>query len=160
MSVKRRFSTRWGHPYHLQGACTECRQTLLHPLCSITPMTLESYTEYSAQSKREDTPEAISILVYDLAQNAHQPYAVLTGDTLFIGDVGRLDLMASCGLSTTELAGMLYDSLHHKLLPLPAEILVYPAHGAGSLCGKNLSSDLFSSLGVQRRTNAALQPMS
>src|SRR5215813_6495436 len=57
MSVKRRFSTRWGHPYHLQGACTECRQTLLHPLCSITPMTLESYTEYSAQSKREDTPE-------------------------------------------------------------------------------------------------------
>src|SRR5262249_19895766 len=55
MSVKRRFSTRWGHPYHLQGACTECRQTLLHPLCSITPMTLESYTEYSAQSKREDT---------------------------------------------------------------------------------------------------------
>src|SRR5262249_13969738 len=57
MSVKRRFSTRWGHPYHLQGACTECRQTLLHPLCSITPMTLESYTEYSAQSKREDTTE-------------------------------------------------------------------------------------------------------
>jgi hydroxyacylglutathione hydrolase len=106
------------------------------------------------------TPEAISILVYDLAQNAHQPYAVLTGDTLFIGDVGRPDLMASCGLSATELAGMLYDSLHHKLLPLPDEILVYPAHGAGSLCGKNLSSDLFSSLGVQRRTNAALQPMS
>src|SRR5215813_573922 len=61
MSVKRRFSTRWGHPYHLQGACTECRQTLLHPLCSITPMTLESYTEYSAQSKREDTsgPESM-----------------------------------------------------------------------------------------------------
>src|SRR5262249_50571480 len=59
MSVKRRFSTRWGHPYHLQGACTECRQTLLHPLCSITPMTLESYTEYSAQSKREDTSEFI-----------------------------------------------------------------------------------------------------
>jgi hydroxyacylglutathione hydrolase len=106
------------------------------------------------------TPEAISILVYDLAQNAHQPYAVLTGDTLFIGDVGRPDLMASCGLSATELAGMLYDSLHHKLLPLPDEILVCPAHGAGSLCGKNLSSDLFSSLGVQRRTNAALQPMS
>src|SRR5262245_50352997 len=55
MSVKRRFSTRWGHPYHRQGACTECRQTLLYPLCSITPMTPEGYTEYSAQSKREDT---------------------------------------------------------------------------------------------------------
>src|SRR5215472_1362256 len=59
MSVKRRFSTRWGHPYHRQGACTECRQTLLHPLCSITPMTPEGYTEYSAQSKREDTPAGI-----------------------------------------------------------------------------------------------------
>src|SRR5215510_5585946 len=58
MSVKRRFSTRWGHPYHRQGACTECRQTLLYPLCSITPMTPEGYTEYSAQSKREDTSEA------------------------------------------------------------------------------------------------------
>src|SRR5215470_4408827 len=105
------------------------------------------------------TPEAISILVYDLAQNAHQPYAVLTGDTLFIGDVGRPDLMASCGLSATELAGMLYDSLHHKLLPLPDEILIYPAHGAGSLCGKNLSTDTVSTLGEQRRFNYALQPM-
>src|SRR5262249_37402005 len=57
MRVKRRFSTRWGHPYHRQGACTECRQTLLHPLCSITPMTPEGYTEYSAQSKREDTSD-------------------------------------------------------------------------------------------------------
>src|SRR5678815_4966425 len=57
MSVKRRCSTRWGHPYHLQGACTEWRQTLLHPLCSITPMTPEDYTEYFAQSKREDTSE-------------------------------------------------------------------------------------------------------
>src|SRR5262245_42907727 len=65
------------------------------------------------------TPEAISILVYDLAQNASRPHAVLTGDTLFIGDVGRPDLMASCGVSATELAGMLYDSLHHKLLTLP-----------------------------------------
>src|SRR4029434_8880839 len=55
MRVKRRFSTRWGHPYHLQGACTECRQTLLPPLCSITPMNPEGYTEYSAQSKRGDT---------------------------------------------------------------------------------------------------------
>ena len=106
------------------------------------------------------TPEAISIVVYDLAQNASRPYAVLTGDTLFIGDVGRPDLMASGGVSAADLAGMLYDSLHHKLLLLPDETLVYPAHGAGSLCGKNLSSDTCSPLGVQRRMNAALQPMS
>src|SRR4029453_10848414 len=59
MRVTRRCSTRWGHPYHLQGACTECRQTLLHPLCSITPMTPEGYTEHSAQSKREDTPDVL-----------------------------------------------------------------------------------------------------
>src|SRR5678815_4246234 len=61
MSVKRRCSTRWGHPYHLQGACTEWRQTLLHPLCSITPMTPEDYTEYFAQSKREDTSESRAV---------------------------------------------------------------------------------------------------
>jgi glyoxylase-like metal-dependent hydrolase (beta-lactamase superfamily II)/rhodanese-related sulfurtransferase len=106
------------------------------------------------------TPEAISILVYDLQQDPTQPHAVLTGDTLFIGDVGRPDLMASVGISKTELAGMLYDSLHHVLLPLPDETLVYPAHGAGSLCGKNLSRDTFSTLGTQRRYNYALQPMS
>jgi glyoxylase-like metal-dependent hydrolase (beta-lactamase superfamily II)/rhodanese-related sulfurtransferase len=106
------------------------------------------------------TPEAISILVYDLQQEPTQPHAVLTGDTLFIGDVGRPDLMASVGISQTALAGMLYDSLHHVLLPLPDETLVYPAHGAGSLCGKNLSRDTFSTLGTQRRYNYALQPMS
>lgn len=105
------------------------------------------------------TPEAISILVYDLAQDAQHPHAVLTGDTLFIGDVGRPDLMASVGISATELAGMLYDSLRQKLLPLPDETLVYPAHGAGSMCGKNLSSETFSTLGTQRRFNYALQPM-
>jgi glyoxylase-like metal-dependent hydrolase (beta-lactamase superfamily II)/rhodanese-related sulfurtransferase len=106
------------------------------------------------------TPEAISILVYDLAQDAQRPHAVLTGDTLFIGDVGRPDLMASVGMSSTDLAGMLYDSLRQKLLPLPDETLVYPAHGAGSMCGKNLSSETFSTLGTQRRFNYALQPMS
>lgn len=106
------------------------------------------------------TPEAISILVYDLAQSEHAPHAVLTGDTLFIGDVGRPDLMASVGISSTDLAGMLYDSLQQKLLPLPDETLVYPAHGAGSMCGKNLSSETFSTLGTQRRFNDALQPMS
>ena len=106
------------------------------------------------------TPEAISILVYDLAQSGLSPHAVLTGDTLFIGDVGRPDLMPSVGISSTDLAGMLYDSLQQKLLPLPDETLVYPAHGAGSMCGKNLSSETFSTLGTQRRFNDALQPMS
>jgi glyoxylase-like metal-dependent hydrolase (beta-lactamase superfamily II)/rhodanese-related sulfurtransferase len=105
------------------------------------------------------TPEAISLVVYDRQHDAQKPYAVLTGDTLFIGDVGRPDLMASVGHSAVELAGMLYDSLHHKLLALPDETLVYPAHGAGSLCGKNLSSETCSPLGVQRRMNYALQPM-
>ena len=106
------------------------------------------------------TPEAISILVYDLAKDERSPHAVLTGDTLFIGDVGRPDLMASVGSTASELASMLYDSLRGKLLTLPDETLVYPAHGAGSMCGKNLSSDTVSTIGVQRRYNYALQPMS
>ena len=106
------------------------------------------------------TPEGISILVYDLEQDAQQPHAVLTGDTLFIGDVGRPDLMASVGMTAPDLAGMLYDSLQQKLLSLPDETLVYPAHGAGSMCGKNLSSETFSTLGAQRSFNYALQPMS
>ena len=110
------------------------------------------------------TPESISILVYDLnarsAENNSQPHAVLTGDTLFIGDVGRPDLRAALGWSAAELGGMLFDSLHTKLLALPDQSLVYPAHGAGSLCGKALSKETFSTLGEQRRTNYALQPMS
>ncbi len=85
---------------------------------------------------------------------------VLTGDTLFIGDVGRPDLRASLGWSAEELGSRLYDSLRDKLLPLPDETLVYPAHGAGSLCGKNLSTDTVSTIGAQRRDNYALQPMS
>jgi rhodanese-related sulfurtransferase len=106
------------------------------------------------------SPESISILVYDPAKDERAPHAVLSGDTLFIGDVGRPDLRASLGWSAEELGGMLYDSLHDKLLPLPDDVLVYPAHGAGSLCGKNLSSDTVSTIGVQRRYNYALQPMS
>jgi glyoxylase-like metal-dependent hydrolase (beta-lactamase superfamily II)/rhodanese-related sulfurtransferase len=105
------------------------------------------------------SPESISILVYDPEQG-DAPHAVLTGDTLFIGDVGRPDLRASLGWSAEELGGMLYDSLQNKLLPLPDETLVYPAHGAGSLCGKNLSTDTVSTIGVQRDYNYALQPMS
>ena len=106
------------------------------------------------------TIESISILVFDLSKSATNPYAVLTGDTMFIGDVGRPDLRASLGYSANELGGHLYESLHNKLLPLPDETLVYPAHGAGSLCGKQLSSDTVSPLGIQRRLNYALQPMS
>jgi hydroxyacylglutathione hydrolase len=106
------------------------------------------------------TIESISILVFDLHNSSAKPYAVLTGDTLFIGDVGRPDLRASLGWTADELGSHLYDSLHNKLLPLPDETLVYPAHGAGSLCGKQLSSDTVSTLGDQRRLNYALQPMS
>ena len=106
------------------------------------------------------TIESISILVFDLQKDPAKPHAVLTGDTLFIGDVGRPDLRASLGWSANDLGAHLYDSLHNKLLTLPDETLVYPAHGAGSLCGKKLSSDTVSSLGDQRRLNYALQPMS
>ena len=106
------------------------------------------------------TIESISILVFDLQKDAGKPHAVLTGDTLFIGDVGRPDLRASLGWSANDLGAYLYDSLHSQLLPLPDETLVYPAHGAGSLCGKQLSSDTVSALGDQRRLNYALQPMS
>ena len=105
------------------------------------------------------SPESISIVVYDPDRSEELPYAVLTGDTLFIGDVGRPDLRASLGWKAEELASMLYDSLHEKLGRLPDETLVYPAHGAGSLCGKNLSTDTVSTIGVQRRYNYALQPM-
>jgi len=105
------------------------------------------------------SPESISILVYDLEKSDRDPCAVLTGDTLFIGDVGRPDLRASLGWSATELGGMLYDSLHQKLLTLPDETLLYPAHGAGSMCGKNLSQDTVSTIGIQRQHNYALQPM-
>ncbi|HEU4635568.1 MAG TPA: MBL fold metallo-hydrolase [Edaphobacter sp.] len=105
------------------------------------------------------TIESISILVFDLAKSADKPYAVLTGDTLFIGDVGRPDLRASIGWSAQELGGYLYESIHNKLMKLPDETLVYPAHGAGSLCGKNISSDTVSTLGRQKLFNYALQPM-
>lgn len=105
------------------------------------------------------TIESISILVFDLKKDREKPYAVLTGDTLFIGDVGRPDLRASLGWSASDLGGYLYDSLHGKLMTLPDEVLVYPAHGAGSLCGKKLSSDTVSTMGDQRRLNYALKPM-
>lgn len=101
------------------------------------------------------TPESISVVVRENA--ASEPHAVLTGDTLFIGDVGRPDLLSSIGFSGNELAEHLYESLHTKLLPLPDSTLVYPAHGAGSACGKNLSTETSSTIGEQKATNYALQ---
>jgi rhodanese-related sulfurtransferase/glyoxylase-like metal-dependent hydrolase (beta-lactamase superfamily II) len=106
------------------------------------------------------TIESISITVFDLEKDPAKPHAVLSGDTLFIGDVGRPDLRASLGWTANDLGAHLYDSLRDKLLTLPDETLVYPAHGAGSLCGKQLSSDTVSTLGDQRRFNYALQSMS
>jgi hydroxyacylglutathione hydrolase len=105
------------------------------------------------------SPESISIVVYDPEHGQASPWAVLTGDTLFIGDVGRPDLRASLGWSAEQLASLLYDSLHEKLATLPDDTRVYPAHGAGSLCGKNLSTDTVSTIGIQRAYNYALQPM-
>ncbi len=104
------------------------------------------------------TPESISILVFENAADP-TPTLVLTGDTLFIGDVGRPDLVGKKGFTPEEMAALLYDSLHQKLLALPDDVRVYPAHGAGSLCGKNLSKETSSTIGAQRKTNYALQPM-
>ncbi|MXY96806.1 MAG: MBL fold metallo-hydrolase [Gemmatimonadetes bacterium] len=105
------------------------------------------------------SPESVCILVYD-PEAAASPYAALTGDTLFIGDVGRPDLRAALGWKAEDLADLLYDSLHGKLIPATVdETLVYPAHGAGSLCGKNLSTDTVSTMGDQKKYNYALQPM-
>ncbi|MEZ5977392.1 MAG: rhodanese-like domain-containing protein [Planctomycetota bacterium] len=106
------------------------------------------------------TPEGISIAAYDLAASDVRPRAVFTGDTLFVGDVGRPDLLGSIGFTAEQLASQLYDSLHGKLMKLPDETVVYPAHGAGSLCGKALGKENFSTIGEQRRFNYALQPMS
>jgi glyoxylase-like metal-dependent hydrolase (beta-lactamase superfamily II)/rhodanese-related sulfurtransferase len=100
------------------------------------------------------TPESVCLVIADEEKSA-APWAVLTGDTLFLGDVGRPDL--SKRYTSTQLAGMLYDSLHGKLMQLPDEVLVYPAHGAGSLCGRNMRAERSSTIGTERLTNYALQ---
>jgi hydroxyacylglutathione hydrolase len=102
------------------------------------------------------TPESICVVVYEHPGD-EIPYGVLTGDTLFVGDVGRPDLCASSGISADELARLLYRSLHDKLLALPDATRVFPAHGAGSSCGKQMSSDTSSTIGEQRATNYALK---
>src|SRR5205814_5766187 len=104
------------------------------------------------------TPESICVLVTD-TEVSNEPQKGLTGDTLFIGDVGRPDLAGGKGYTPQEMAGMMYDSLHRKLLKLDDAVEVYPAHGAGSMCGKNLSTETSSTIGQQRKFNYALQPM-
>jgi len=104
------------------------------------------------------TPESISLVVYEHAGDT-TPFGVLTGDTLFIGDVGRPDLLSSRGVTAEDLARRLYHSTRDELLTLPDETRVYPAHGAGSACGKQLSTETVSTIGEQRRTNYALRPM-
>lgn len=105
------------------------------------------------------TPEGICILVRD-NEALHSPLKLLTGDTLFIGDVGRPDLAGGKGYTPQIMAAMMYDTLHGKLLKLPDETEVYPAHGAGSMCGKNMSTETSSTIGEQRKFNYALRPMS
>jgi glyoxylase-like metal-dependent hydrolase (beta-lactamase superfamily II)/rhodanese-related sulfurtransferase len=105
------------------------------------------------------TPEGITIVAEDTGDGA-APLKMFTGDTLFIGDVGRPDLIGSKGFTAEQMAAMLYDSLHEKILKFPDETEVYPAHGAGSLCGKSLSKETSSTIGQQRQFNYALQPMS
>ncbi|MFT3742790.1 MAG: MBL fold metallo-hydrolase [Pyrinomonadaceae bacterium] len=104
------------------------------------------------------TPEGITIVATD-NDDPSAPQKMFTGDTLFIGDVGRPDLIGSKGFTAEQMGGMLYDSLHDKILTFPDETEVYPAHGAGSLCGKSLSKETWSTLGNQRKFNYALQPM-
>jgi rhodanese-related sulfurtransferase len=101
------------------------------------------------------TPESICWVVLEKGL----PIKVLTGDTLFIGDVGRPDLAGARGFTPEQMAGMLFDSLHTKILTLPDDVEVWPAHGAGSACGRNISKETSSTIGVQRLTNYALRPM-
>src|SRR5476651_92176 len=111
--------------------------------------------ELRAMETPGHTPESISWLVVDDGR----PVKVLTGDTLFIGDVGRPDLAGAKGFTKEMMAAMMYDSLHEKLLKLDDAVEVYPAHGAGSMCGRNLSTETSSTIGEQRKFNYALQPM-
>lgn len=105
------------------------------------------------------TPEGITIIAKD-GSDASAPMKMFTGDTLFIGDVGRPDLVGSKGFTAEQMGEMLFDSLRHKIMSFPDETEVYPAHGAGSLCGKSLSKETWSTLGEQRKFNYALAPMS
>ncbi|MFL6334016.1 MAG: rhodanese-like domain-containing protein [Pyrinomonadaceae bacterium] len=104
------------------------------------------------------TPESISLVIFD-TEVSPEPQKVLTGDTLFVGDVGRPDLAGARGYTPQQMAGMMYESLHSKLLKLDDAVEVWPAHGAGSMCGRNISKETSSTIGQQRRFNYALAPM-
>jgi glyoxylase-like metal-dependent hydrolase (beta-lactamase superfamily II)/rhodanese-related sulfurtransferase len=103
------------------------------------------------------TMESSTYLLFD--ENGKE-YAIFSGDTLFLGDVGRPDLAVKTDLTREDLAGHLYESLHSKIMPLPDDVIVYPGHGAGSACGKKMSQETWGYLGEQKKTNYALQPMS
>lgn len=103
------------------------------------------------------TPESICVLAQDSEEEV--PAKLFSGDTLFIGDVGRPDLVGSKGFSSKEMAALMYDSLHEKILKLADDVEIFPAHGAGSLCGKHLSSERSSTIGQQKQFNYALKPM-
>ena len=114
--------------------------------------------EFEFRETPGHTPESVTIIAKD-ESDAEAPLKMFTGDTLFCGDVGRPDLIGSKGFTSEEMGSMLYDSLRDKVLTYPDETEVYPAHGAGSLCGKALSSETWSTIGAQKATNYALQPM-
>ena len=136
------------------------------------PTAKTAYKSYNASDNEEfkigdltlkamHTPgHTLESTTYLLLNEKHEPHCIFTGDTLFIGDVGRPDLAIDSNLSQFDLAGMLYDSLHSKILPLPDSTIVYPAHGAGSACGKNMSKETFDTLGNQKKVNYALQNIS
>lgn len=121
----------------------------------------ETFTVGALTIKVLHTPgHTMESVVYLLQDAAGRDHAIFTGDTLFLGDVGRPDLAAKSELTVEDLAGHLYDSLHTKILPLPDDVIVYPGHGAGSACGKHMSKATQGTLGQQKQVNYALQPMS
>ncbi|MBS1636329.1 MAG: MBL fold metallo-hydrolase [Bacteroidetes bacterium] len=136
------------------------------------PKAATAYNSYTATDGEEFKVGKLTIKVlhtpghtlesttYLLLDENRKPYCIFTGDTLFIGDVGRPDLAIKSDLSQEDLAGMLYDSLRNKIMPLPDDVIVYPAHGAGSACGKNMSKETFDTLGNQKKQNYALSDIS
>lgn len=136
------------------------------------PNAQTSYNSYIAKDNEEfrigkltlkvlHTPgHTLESTTYLLLDENKKPLCIFTGDTLFIGDVGRPDLAIKSELTQEDLAGMLYDSLREKIMPLPDDVIVYPAHGAGSACGKNMSKETFDTLGSQKQLNYALRDIS
>jgi glyoxylase-like metal-dependent hydrolase (beta-lactamase superfamily II)/rhodanese-related sulfurtransferase len=147
---------RTGATIHLGAAARA--EYAFHPLADGDVIEL-GRLKLTALETPGHTPESISIVLTDPDGGSAAPSAVFTGDTLFVGDVGRPDLRVALGWSATDLGGLLYESLRSKLLSLPDTSLVYPAHGAGSLCGRAIGPETVSTIGDERRANYALQPM-